>query len=88
MAPFLAAIAGAWITDLTIEPAHLEEAFLEYYADDDARERRGLAGATEMPLREEPAQPQPAQPKPAPTEAPPDAAPKSKSARAKPADTP
>jgi len=88
VAPFLAAIAGAWITDLTIEPAHLEEAFLEYYADDDARERRGLAGATLMPLREEPAQPQPAQPKPAPTEAPPDAAPKSKSARAKPADTP
>src|SRR5439155_900659 len=64
VAPFLAAIAGAWITDLTIEPAHLEEAFLEYYADDDARERRGLAGATVMPLREEPAQPQRAQPKP------------------------
>ena len=88
VAPFLAAIAGAWITDLTIEPAHLEEAFLEYYADDDARERRGLAGATEMPLREEPAQPQRAQPKPPPTEAPPDAAPKSKPARAKQADTP
>src|SRR5439155_14407616 len=64
VAPFLAAIAGAWITDLTIEPAHLEEAFLEYYADDDARERRGLAGATVMPLRQEPAQPQRAQPKP------------------------
>jgi ABC-2 type transport system ATP-binding protein len=47
VAPFLAAIAGAWITDLTIEPAHLEEAFLEYYADDDTRERRGLAGKSE-----------------------------------------
>ena len=33
--PFLAAIAGAAITDLTIEPARLEEAFLEYYADDE-----------------------------------------------------
>ncbi|MFN8621160.1 MAG: ABC transporter ATP-binding protein [Chloroflexota bacterium] len=31
--PFLAAIAGARITDLTIEPARLEEAFLEYYDD-------------------------------------------------------
>jgi ABC-2 type transport system ATP-binding protein len=31
--PFLAAIAGAAISDLTIEPAHLEEAFLEYYAE-------------------------------------------------------
>ena len=32
--PFLAAIAGSRIADLTIEPAHLEEAFLEFYADD------------------------------------------------------
>jgi ABC-2 type transport system ATP-binding protein len=31
--PFLAAIAGAAITDLTIEPARLEEAFLEFYED-------------------------------------------------------
>ena len=31
--PFLAAIAGAPIVDLTIEPAHLEEAFLELYED-------------------------------------------------------
>jgi beta-exotoxin I transport system ATP-binding protein len=46
VAPFLAAIAGTWITDLTIEPAHLEEAFLEYYADDDTRERHGLTGST------------------------------------------
>jgi ABC-2 type transport system ATP-binding protein len=29
--PFLAAIAGAGVEDLTIEPARLEEAFLEYY---------------------------------------------------------
>jgi ABC-2 type transport system ATP-binding protein len=29
--PFLAAIAGAGIEDLTIEPARLEEAFLEFY---------------------------------------------------------
>jgi beta-exotoxin I transport system ATP-binding protein len=33
--PFLAAIAGASITDLTIEPARLEEAFLEFYADEE-----------------------------------------------------
>ena len=31
MGPFLAAIAGAPIRDLTIEPARLEEAFLEFY---------------------------------------------------------
>ncbi|HET7029270.1 MAG TPA: ABC transporter ATP-binding protein [Candidatus Limnocylindrales bacterium] len=31
--PFLAAIAGHRISDLTIEPAHLEEAFLELYQD-------------------------------------------------------
>ena len=33
--PFLAAIAGAPITDLTIEPARLEEAFLEFYETED-----------------------------------------------------
>jgi ABC-2 type transport system ATP-binding protein len=33
MREFLAAIAGAPIADLTIEPAHLEEAFLELYRD-------------------------------------------------------
>jgi ABC-2 type transport system ATP-binding protein len=31
--PFLAAIAGSAVTDLTIEPARLEDAFLELYAD-------------------------------------------------------
>jgi ABC-2 type transport system ATP-binding protein len=35
MRPFLAAIAAAPIDDLTIEPAHLEEAFLELYEDAD-----------------------------------------------------
>jgi len=29
--PFLAAIAGTDVTDLAIEPARLEEAFLEFY---------------------------------------------------------
>ena len=33
--PFLAAIRDAQIVDLTIEPAHLEEAFLELYHDAD-----------------------------------------------------
>jgi len=36
MRPFLAAIAAAAIVDLTIEPAHLEEAFLEFYEETDA----------------------------------------------------
>jgi hypothetical protein len=35
--PFLAAIAGAPIHDLTIEPARLEEAFLEFYEESDDR---------------------------------------------------
>ena len=34
VAPFLAAIAGTTVLDLTIVPASLEEAFLEYYEDD------------------------------------------------------
>lgn len=33
--PFLAALEGTRIHDLLIEPARLEEAFLEYYAQDD-----------------------------------------------------
>ena len=44
--PFLMAIAGAPIIDLTIEPARLEEAFLEYYAEDElARDVASGAGA-------------------------------------------
>jgi beta-exotoxin I transport system ATP-binding protein len=34
--PFLSAIAGAPIADLTIEPARLEEAFMEFYEPEDA----------------------------------------------------
>lgn len=34
VAPFVRAIASPSLEDLTIEPARLEEAFLEYYADD------------------------------------------------------
>ena len=37
--PFLAAIAGAPIRDLTIEPARLEEAFLEFYETEDSAGR-------------------------------------------------
>jgi ABC-2 type transport system ATP-binding protein len=43
--PFLAAIAGAPIKDLTIEPARLEEAFLEFYADEPPAMRSDGAGA-------------------------------------------
>jgi ABC-2 type transport system ATP-binding protein len=52
MGPFLRAIQGAPITDLTIEPAHLEEAFLEYYADADP-------GATEDGESSRPVAPSP-----------------------------
>jgi ABC-2 type transport system ATP-binding protein len=36
--PFLAALRGATVLDLTIEPARLEEAFLEFYAERDAND--------------------------------------------------
>jgi ABC-2 type transport system ATP-binding protein len=36
--PFVRAVASPALEDLTIEPASLEEAFLEYYADDGAAE--------------------------------------------------
>ena len=49
VAPFLAAIAGAPITDLTIEPAHLEEAFLEFYADDETLARHRAPAPAEAP---------------------------------------
>src|SRR6478736_3471257 len=50
--PFLAALAGHRITDLTIEPAHLEEAFLELYedaepGDGEATPREPAAGAAD-----------------------------------------
>lgn len=35
--PFLAAIAGARVVDLTIEPARLEDAFIEFYDQQEAR---------------------------------------------------
>src|SRR3954462_1319547 len=40
--PFLAATSGPRITDLTIEPAHLEEAFLELYAEAEPADRASL----------------------------------------------
>jgi hypothetical protein len=42
--PFLAALRDVRVTDLTIEPARLEEAFLEFYAEGEAGEA-GEAGA-------------------------------------------
>jgi ABC-2 type transport system ATP-binding protein len=36
VAPFVRAVASPSLLDLTIEPARLEEAFLEYYAEDGA----------------------------------------------------
>jgi beta-exotoxin I transport system ATP-binding protein len=51
--PFLAAIAGYRITDLTIEPAHLEEAFLELY--EDAEPGNGQAEPAPVPAAGAPA---------------------------------
>src|SRR4051812_4837189 len=49
--PFLAAIAGHRVIDLTIEPAHLEEAFLELYEDADLDRSPGqVDGATAEPI--------------------------------------
>ncbi len=39
VAPFVRAIASPELLDLTIEPARLEEAFLEFYADDEPPEQ-------------------------------------------------
>jgi ABC-2 type transport system ATP-binding protein len=47
--PFLAAIAGHRITDLTIEPAHLEEAFLELYEDAEPGSDEGGRDAAPSP---------------------------------------
>jgi ABC-2 type transport system ATP-binding protein len=43
VAPFVRAIASPNLADLTIEPASLEEAFLEYYAEDGAVTNLGNA---------------------------------------------
>jgi ABC-2 type transport system ATP-binding protein len=43
--PFLEAIRGSAVTDLAIEPARLEDAFLELYAGEEAAEADAEAGA-------------------------------------------
>jgi ABC-2 type transport system ATP-binding protein len=48
--PFLAAIAGSAIHDLTIEPARLEEAFLEFYAADVLDDTDGRTGDQAAPV--------------------------------------
>ena len=48
VAPFVRAVASPELLDLTIEPARLEEAFLEFYAED--------ATAEELPTKEVPAE--------------------------------
>ena len=42
--PFLDAIRGAAVTDLAIEPARLEDAFLELYAGEEAAEAAAAGG--------------------------------------------
>ncbi|HTE66306.1 MAG TPA: ABC transporter ATP-binding protein, partial [Candidatus Binatia bacterium] len=39
VAPFVRAVASPALVDLTIEPARLEDAFLEYYAEDEPAEQ-------------------------------------------------
>ena len=52
--PFLAAIRGSEIIDLTIEPAHLEEAFLELYHDVPTDEGPGADRPDEGPRTDPP----------------------------------
>jgi beta-exotoxin I transport system ATP-binding protein len=68
--PFLAAIRDSRVVDLTIEPAHLEEAFLELYHDEEPEEEAtaagaapavGAASAARAATPPEPAAPQPAE---------------------------
>jgi beta-exotoxin I transport system ATP-binding protein len=66
--PFLAAIRDARVVDLTIEPAHLEEAFLELYHDDEPDE--AAPSAPSAPVGSPPTAAQ----APPPSEAPPPAA--------------
>jgi ABC-2 type transport system ATP-binding protein len=65
VAPFVRAIASPNLTDLTIEPASLEEAFLEYYADDQTVGVE-LGPATEAEPMPEPAPEPEAAPAPQP----------------------
>jgi ABC-2 type transport system ATP-binding protein len=56
--PFLAAIAAAPVVDVTIEPARLEEAFLELYAGEEAAEAAAAAElAAGMPRGSAPGDP-------------------------------
>ena len=48
--PFLAAISSATVRDLTIEPARLEEAFLEFYAPDPLDDAGDGAGDPARPV--------------------------------------
>jgi ABC-2 type transport system ATP-binding protein len=58
--PFLAAIRESRVVDLTIEPAHLEEAFLELYHDDEPGQEASLPPLPPAPPRP----PSPAAPEP------------------------
>jgi ABC-2 type transport system ATP-binding protein len=57
--PFLAAIGETRVVDLTIEPAHLEEAFLELYHDDEPEQNGAPVAAAAMPATP-PTEPPPA----------------------------
>jgi ABC-2 type transport system ATP-binding protein len=60
--PFLAAIAGHRVTDLTIEPAHLEEVFLELYEDAEPEDDDGAESDSSAPDVAPPRQPTTAAP--------------------------
>jgi len=59
--PFLAAIRDARVVDLTIEPAHLEEAFLELYHDDEPGQEASapLPSSSAPPSAPSPVAPEP-----------------------------
>jgi hypothetical protein len=57
VAPFVRTLAGTRVVDLTIEPARLEDAFLEYYAepsetDGTDAQGNGIPAAADVPQAE------------------------------------
>jgi ABC-2 type transport system ATP-binding protein len=70
--PFLTAIRDAHVVDLTIEPAHLEEAFLELYHDDED-EASTPTGAAPAPASPPPPAAEPPPPSPPSPPSPPEA---------------
>lgn len=82
--PFLQALSGLSVKDLTIRPASLEDAFLEYYAEDMDGRTRVRPGPAEASAAPGEASAAPSEPSVAPLEASPPAAVASGTAREEP----